>query len=83
MKQFVHTIKDPLGTHALVITKLARKFAGTLIQISSNGREVDADALIKLICLNAREGSKVRITAEGSDEDAAIIAMSNFFQNNL
>ncbi len=83
MKQFVHTIKDPLGVHALVITKLARKFTGTTIHISSNGREAEADALIKLICLNAQEGSQVRITAEGLREDAAIIAMSDFFQNHL
>ena len=83
MKQFEHTIRDPLGLHALVIARLARKYAGTTIQIAAHGRAADASALIKLVCLDAQKGSCVKVTAEGNNEDAAIIAMSDFFQNHL
>ena len=86
MKQFVHTIKDPLGIHARpagMIVKLAKNFADTTITVSCNGREAKAGALMKLMSLGAKEGHEVTIVAEGANEDAAIIAMSDFFQNNL
>lgn len=86
MKQFVHTIRDPLGIHARpagMIAKLAKSFADTSIKVSCNGREANASTRMKLISLGAREGSQVTIVTEGIDEDAAIIAMSNYFQNNL
>lgn len=86
MKQFVHTIKDPLGIHARpagMIAKLAKTFADTTITVSCDGKAAKASALMKLMSLGVKEGSEVTIVAEGTNEDAAIIAMSDFFQNNL
>ena len=86
MKQFVHTIKDPLGIHARpagTIAKLAKNFSDTAITVSCNGKEAKASALMKLMSLGAKEGNTVTVVAEGTNEDAAIIAMSDFFQNNL
>ncbi len=86
MKQFVHTIKDPLGIHARpagMIAKLAKTFADTTITVSYDGKAAKASALMKLMSLGVKEGSEVTIVAEGTNEDAAIIAMSDFFQNNL
>lgn len=86
MKQFVHTIKDPLGIHARpagMIVKLAKEFPDTTITVSCNGKEAKASALMKLMSLGAKQGHQITIVAEGTNEDAAIIAMSDFFQNNL
>ena len=38
---------------------------------------------MKLMSLGVKKGDVVTVAAEGADEDAAIIAISNFFQNNL
>jgi phosphotransferase system HPr-like phosphotransfer protein len=38
---------------------------------------------MKLMSLGAKQGAEITITAEGAHEDAAIIAMSQFVNNNL
>lgn len=86
MKRFVHTVKDPQGIHARpagMIVKLAKEYADTVITVSCNGREAKASALMKLMSLGVKEGHEVTVTTEGANEDAAIIAMSDFFQNYL
>ena len=86
MKQYNHIVKDPLGIHARpagMIAKLAKNFADTTITFSCNGKEAKASSLMKLMSLGVKEGSEITILAEGANEDAAIIAMSNFLQTNL
>lgn len=86
MKQYVYTMKDPLGIHARpagLIAKLAKEYADTNILISYNGKEVKATSMMKLMSLGVKQGTQITITAEGANEDAAIIAMSEFFNNNL
>ena len=86
MKQYVYTMKDPLGIHARpagLIAKLAKEYADTNILISYNGKEVKATSMMKLMSLGVKQGTQITITAEGANEDAAIIALSEFFNNNL
>ena len=52
MKQYVHTVKDPLGIHARpagLIAKLAKEYADTSIVFSYNGKEAKATSLMKLM----------------------------------
>ena len=86
MKQFEYTIHDPLGIHARpagILVKEAKAFADTVVTITKNGTTVKATQLMKLLSLGVKKGDVVTVAAEGADEDAAIIAISNFFQNNL
>ena len=86
MKQFEYTIHDPLGIHARpagMLVKEAKAFADTVVTITKNGTTVKATQLMKLMSLGVKKGDVVTVAAEGTDEDAAIIAISNFFQNNL
>ena len=86
MKQYVHTVKDPLGIHARPagqIAKLAKEYADTTIVFACNGKEAKATSLMKLMSLGVKQGAEITITAEGASEDAAIIAMSQFVNNNL
>ena len=86
MKQFEYTIHDPLGIHARpagMLVKEAKAFADTAVTITKNGTTVKATQLMKLMSLGVKKGDVVTVAAEGADEDAAIIAISNFFQNNL
>ena len=86
MKQFEYTIHDPLGIHARpagMLVKEAKAFADTVVTITKNGTTVKATQLMKLMSLGVKKGDVVTVAAEGADEDAAIIAISNFFQTNL
>lgn len=86
MKQFEYTIQDPLGIHARpagMLVKEAKAFADTVVTITKNGTTVKATQLMKLMSLGVKQGDVVTVAAEGADEDAAMIAISNFFRNNL
>ena len=86
MKQFEFTIRDPLGIHARpagLLVKEAKAFADTTVTITKNGTTVKATQLMKLMGLGVKQGDVVTVAADGANEDAAIAAMSDFFQKNL
>lgn len=86
MKQYVYTVKSPLGIHVRasgMIVKLAKEYADTAISISCNGKEEKATSLMKLMALGVKQGNKITVTAKGANEDTAILAMSRFVNNNL
>ena len=86
MKQYVHTVKDPLGIHARpasLIAKLAKEYADTSIVFSYNDKETKATSLMKLMSLGVKQGAEITITAQGEQEIKAILAMSQFVNNNL
>lgn len=86
MKQFDYTIKDPIGIHARpagLLVKEAKTFAGTVVTITKNGTTVTATQLMKLMGLGVKHGDVVTVQAEGVNEEAAIAALSDFFNKNL
>lgn len=86
MKQFDYTIKDPIGIHARpagMLLKIAKSFADTTVTVTKNGTTVKAAQMMKLMGLGVKQGDVVTVTAEGANADAAIIAPSDFFNNNL
>ena len=86
MKQFDYTIKDPIGIHARpagLLVKEAKAFAGTVVTITKNGTTVTATQLMKLMGLGVKHGDVVTVQAEGVNEEAAIAALSDFFNKNL
>lgn len=86
MKQFACTITTHAGIHgrnAGLIARLAKSFSDTAVTICCDGREANGTLRHKLMSLGAKMGSRVTIVTDGADEDAAIIALSDFFQNNL
>ena len=86
MKQFDYTIKDPISIHARpagLLVKEAKAFAGTVVTITKNGTTVTATQLMKLMGLGVKHGDVVTVQAEGANEEAAIAALSDFFNKNL
>ena len=86
MKQFDYTNKDPIGIHARpagLLVKEAKAFAGTVVTITKNGTTVTATQLMKLMGLGVKHGDVVTVQAEGANEEAAIAALSDFFNKNL
>ena len=85
MKSFTYTIKDEIGIHARpagLLAKTAKSFTSDII-IEKNGRAVNATKLMMVMSLGVRYGETVTVSAVGDDEDEAIAAMKNFFENNL
>ena len=85
MKSFTYTIKDEIGIHARpagLLAKTAKSFTSDII-IEKNGRAVNATKLMMVMSLGVRYGETVTVSAVGDDEDEALAAMKNFFENNL
>ena len=85
MKTFEYTIKDELGIHARpagLLVKEAKKFESECT-ITKDGKTKKLTQLMMLMSLGVKQGDTVIVTAEGADEEAAVAALKEFFENNL
>jgi phosphotransferase system HPr (HPr) family protein len=72
------TVIDPAGLHARPAARfvqIANRF-GSRIVIRHADREADAKSLIALLGLTVRPGSVITLTADGSDAEAALAALT-------
>jgi phosphocarrier protein len=72
------TISNKLGLHARAsakLTKLASSFQSDVF-MSRNGRRVNAKSIMGVMMLAAGIGTEVEVETEGSDEQAAMSAIS-------
>jgi len=70
-------IRNPHGLHArpaTVLVDLAKGFQSA-VRIRYNGKSADAKSLIALLGLGAGNGATVRVTAEGSDAEQALMIL--------
>lgn len=73
------TIINKLGIHARPaahFVKLASKFDANIV-VEKDGEEVDGKSILGLMMLAVGHGSKVQLTAEGPDEEAALTALED------
>ena len=70
-------ILNPLGMHARAAAKFVHTAGGfsAHIRVARGEREVDGKSIMGLLLLAAAQGSSIRITADGPEEDAAIAAL--------
>lgn len=71
-------IINKLGLHARASTKLtqtASQFASE-VWITRNGRRVNAKSIMGVMMLAAAKGSTITLEADGTDEQAAIEALT-------
>jgi phosphocarrier protein len=83
MKRKNVEIKNKLGLHARPASLLV-KLAGTFqseIQLAKDDTEVNAKSILGVMMLAAGPGNTITIIADGADEDAAIKALSDLFDN--
>ena len=79
------TIQNPLGLHARAAAKFVHA-ASTFpcrIQVTRAGREVDGKSIMGLLLLAAAQGSEISISADGPDEDAAVVALCALIERGL
>lgn len=79
------TILNPLGLHA----RAAARFVHTAsafacrVKVGRGGREVDGKSVMGLLLLAAAKGSEITITADGPDEEAAVVALCALIERGL
>lgn len=73
----VAVIANRLGLHARAAAKLVEAAARfqSVIQITKEGEAVDARSILGLMMLNARTGTQIEVSAEGSDAREALSAV--------
>jgi len=73
------TILNKLGIHArpaAQFVKMANRYQSD-IMVEKDGEEVDGKSIMGLMMLAAGHGSVIAVSAEGSDEDAALEAIGD------
>jgi phosphocarrier protein len=79
------TISNKLGLHARASAKLS-KLAGQFacdVWLSRAGRRVNAKSIMGVMMLAAGIGTEVELECEGSDEAAAMQALSALFEDKF
>lgn len=85
MKTFEYVITDEVGIHARpagALVKEAKKYVSEII-ITCNNASADATKLMAVMSLGIKKGMKVEVLIKGQDEEAAYLAISRFFNENL
>ena len=77
----VCTVINKLGIHArpaALFVKVANKFASDII-VEKDGEEVNGKSIMGLMMLSAGQGSKLTVSARGSDAEAAVRDLEQLF----
>jgi phosphocarrier protein HPr len=78
-------VSNKLGLHARAsakLTKLASSFQSE-VNLSRNGRRVNAKSIMGVMMLAAGIGSDVELEAVGADEEAAVKALTALFNDKF
>ncbi len=85
MIEKVITVKNRAGIHArpaALIAQTANKFASDVF-MTKDGMEINAKSIMGVITMAAAYNSTISVKVEGSDEDEAMIALSNLFESKF
>jgi phosphotransferase system HPr (HPr) family protein len=88
MRTIDQTIRNPSGLHARPAAMFVRTAAGfasriTLENLDRGTAPVDAKSIIAVMSSGVATGHRVRVAAEGADEDTAIEALDAFIASGL
>jgi len=87
-REITLVIPNKQGLHArpaVLFVKTVGKFDAKVMvkNLTENKGPVEANSLISVMTIAARQGHQVHITAEGKEKDAVIDALVNLFERNL
>lgn len=73
---------DRYGLHPRAARRIQASLEGLVADVSlenldGNGASIDARGMLSLISSGIRTGDRIRITADGKDEDAALAAVGD------
>lgn len=78
-------IVNRLGLHARAAAKLVQTAGGYDSQVSllKDGEEVDAKSILGILLLAASQGTTVTVRCQGTDEDAAMQAVTGLIADRF
>jgi phosphocarrier protein len=70
-------IVNPLGLHARAAARFVHTASGfsARIRVARGDREMDGKSIMGLLLLAAAQGCRIRISANGADEEQALAAL--------
>ena len=68
---------------AMMLTDLAAKFDSDIIISKEDGSEANAESIMQITMLAVTNGTKIKITASGTDEVEALIALEELINNDF
>jgi phosphotransferase system HPr (HPr) family protein len=89
MRSTEQTVRNPSGLHARPAAMFVRTAAGfgskvTLENLDRDGATpIDAKSIIAVMSSGVSKGHRVRVTADGPDEDAAIDTLAQFIASGM
>lgn len=87
MKELTYTITDMSGIHArpagLLVKEAAKYKSNITIKLSHGEKTSDAKRLFSVMALNAKCGDTLLLKIEGEDENAALLGLEKFLNENL
>jgi phosphotransferase system HPr (HPr) family protein len=88
MRSTEQTVRNPSGLHArpaAMFVKTAASFGSriTLENLDRGTAPIDAKSIIAVMSSGVSTGQRVRVTADGPDEDAAIATLEAFIASGL
>ena len=78
------TIKHQTGLHArpaAQLVALCKKFASNIEIAEASGKKFDPKSIISVLSAGITQGTDVTITAEGSDENDAVVQIVAFIND--
>lgn len=85
MKTATLTIQNELGLHArpsAKIANLANRFACE-IKLTTSQKAIDAKSIMQVMMLAATQGTEIVLSTDGRDEEEALAALSELFNNRF
>ncbi len=85
MKSARIVISNKLGLHARAAAKLVQlsnQFTST-ISLEKDGEAADAKSIMEVLMLSGTVDSRVTLTVDGSDEEVALMEISQLFENKF
>lgn len=79
------TVVNPLGMHARAAAKfvhLATRFRAH-VRVTRDGREMDGKSIMGILLLAAARGTTIRISADGADEEDAVVALIGLVESGF
>ena len=81
-------IRHKTGLHArpaAMFVKMAASFSSqiTLQNLTKQKKPVNAKSIMSLLTASVQTNDRIRITAEGADEEAAVASLSEMVNNNF
>jgi len=85
MTQEQVTITNKLGLHARAAAKLVHTASAfeSEIYVGTDHEEVNAKSILGILTLAATKGTPLNVSADGTDEEAAVRAIVELFANKF